>query len=150
MKKLLLAVAFAVAACATASSVLDIPAALRGCWIEHSGIDVKTMRWFPKSDGASWHGDELFIHDGDDPAHQGFDINATGGEEGAGGWELCPLDDGLPHGPPCMPLWFGAGHALGDDQDWMEIRVTQQHMSLTHVESGQRYPFFDGVREGCD
>ena len=145
-----LGLALLLCACVTSASVKDVPAALRGCWIEHSGTDAKTFRWFPKTEGAAWHGDEIIIHDGDDPAHQGFDIEATGGEENASGWTLCPLDDGLPHGPPCMPLWFGAGHAVGDDQDWMEIQVTQQRMSLTHVVSGERYPFFDGVRDGCD
>ena len=131
-----LGLAFLLCACVTAANVTDVPAALRGCWIERSGINAKTFRWFPKAEGSSWHGDEMVVHDGDDPGHQGFDIDATGGEENASGWTICPLDDGLPHGPPCMPLWFGAGHAVGDDQDWMEIHVTPTLTVASHTGAG--------------
>lgn len=152
MRKLPLIVLFLVAACATDASVADVPASLRGCWIEHRGTDAVTMRWFPKGERAlGWHGDQLFYHDGDDPAHQGYDVDPSdAGDESASAWTICPLDDGLPHGPPCMPVWFGRGHVVGDVTEWMELEARGDRLTMTYVTGGERYVHFNGQRDGCD
>ena len=145
-----LAALLLLAGCASAAPAVA-PDALRGCWIERRGQDTITMRWFPKPDGASWHGDELFYRAGEEPAHQGFDVEPRrDGQEFGPGWAICPLDDGLPHGPPCRPLFFGRGQFAGEGAEWMELRFGSDRLALISVTSGQRSALFDGGRDGCD
>ncbi|MGE0828352.1 MAG: hypothetical protein AB7O04_03255 [Hyphomonadaceae bacterium] len=127
-------------ACATmASAPLQN---LRGCWIERRGEETLTMRWFPAAEG--WRGD-LNSYLGGDVSHQAFRLTP-----GEGGWEICPLDDGLSHGPPCRPAYFGLGQPTEAGADWMEIEAGPDALRFSNVVSGARAAVFDGARDGCD
>jgi hypothetical protein len=137
-------------AAACASSPPDrVPEALRGCWIERRGAEAITMRWFP-ANNFSWRGERLSYRGNEQPAHDSFQIDATAGEKERFGWAVCPLDDSLPHGPPCQPLYFGRGPAPADDSEWMEINAAREQLRFDYVNGGQRLSLFNGVRDGCD
>ena len=138
-----LVLALALTACAT-STAPSVPSVLRGCWIAQEPDRTVTMRWFPH--GASWRGDQLFYaKDGGEPQHQAYRIDA-GGEGEAGGWSICPLDDGLPHGAPCRALYFSAS----SEEYHAEIIVNADHLHFAWVDDGQENVLFDGARDGCE
>ncbi|MES1159046.1 MAG: hypothetical protein ABUL42_04045 [Terricaulis silvestris] len=140
----MIVLALALAACAT-STAPSVPAELRGCWIAREPDRTVTMRWFQND--AGWHGDQLFYaKDGGEPAHQGYRIDATAGENEHGGWAVCPLDDGLPHGAPCRALYFG--HAA--DEYHAELVATADHLHFAFFDAGEETVLFDGARDGCD
>jgi hypothetical protein len=150
--------AFLLCACVT-SAPLQGPAQLRGCWIARDGENVRMLQWSQR-ESASWWGEEVFIHDGDDPEHQGFRIDRMRADENEN-WEYCPIDEGLGHGPPCQALFFGRrgaqnegrGEGTGERGDtgdeWTEIYVDPQHLRIVQVESSERRTFFEGVRDNC-
>lgn len=145
MKHLLFCLALA--ACTTAS-VAAGPDGLRGCWIERAGAETKTMRWFAAESGA-WRGDQLTYHNGDEPQHQGYRLE-PGDPDGRAAWRLCPIDDGLMHGPPCLPAFLGRGDIREEGVDWFELKTSPDRFALILVRSHQRTPLFDGRRDGCD
>ena len=132
------------AACAT-SAPPSVPAQLRGCWIAREPERTVTMRWFPQ--GAAWRGDQLFYDKaGGEPAHQAYRIEANNGANAQGGWTICPLDDGLPHGAPCRALSFGPS-----SEDYhAELVATADHLHFAWVDEGEETILFDGARDGCD
>jgi len=147
MRGLLLAALLS--ACASAAPRVQGPESLRGCWIERAADGAtRTLRWFP--DGAapgSWRGDLVtYPAGGGEPAQQAFRIHATAADPF--GWAVCPLDE--PHGPPCKRAVFGHGHALGEGDDWMELRVAGEHLTFAYAMAEEQLTLFDGARDGCD
>jgi len=132
--------------CATASAPIS-PEAARGCWIERRGDETLTMRWFPdRRQTGAWHGDLMRYTPNEEPLHQGFRLEPAGA-----GWRMCPLDDGMPHGPPCRDGFIGAGVETEENGgEWLALVPTPTRLRLEHWVSGMETVFFDGARDGCD
>ena len=57
----------------------------------------------------------------------------------------------MPHGPPCRPGFFGAGHAVEEDADWMELHADPERLRFVYRPSAEdTLVLFDGARDGCD
>ncbi|MBI1188159.1 MAG: hypothetical protein GC206_12665 [Alphaproteobacteria bacterium] len=107
------------------------------------------MRWFPDRGGGTWQGDMILYTAGYEPAHSRFRLEPAR----AGGWRICPLDEGMPegHGPPCRDGFLGPGRKTAENGgEWMELRATTEALRFTHHVGPDRFVFFAGARDGCD
>lgn len=148
-RSLIVLASIALAACAIAAVPARPPEALRGCWIERRGAETVTMRWFPQESPISWRGDLLnYPAGGGEPLPQTFMLGATAGEREQFGWAVC--EQGEPHGPPCRRAVFGAGHSLGEGDDWMELHASADHLRFLYRTGPDTLVLFDGARDGCD
>jgi hypothetical protein len=129
--------------CASAVAPAPFDDNVRGCWIERRGAEALTMRWLRGAAGA-WNGEMLAYASGVGPERQRFALKP----EGRAGWTICPLDEALPHGPPCMPAFFGA--VAEEGAEWMELHADPRRLRFLYRTGGDTLVLFDGQRDGCD
>lgn len=148
MKKTLLLLLL-LSACATAAPV-SVPESEQGCWIEHRGPDIVTLRWDHDGEGPGWRADIEFARDGRAYARQAYVITPTPGDRHRGNWGICRADARLPSGAMCEPLYVMGGHRVGNDTEWMMVRANYARLSLVQVANRRRSSPFHGDRASCD
>lgn len=104
------------------------------------------MRWFPEhaARGMVWRGDRLDYRAGDQSAHDAFRLERAGR-----GWRLCPLDDGLGHGPPCQPVFFSEANDVSTG-DRFSLEAHGERLVFQFRTTDASLTVFEGVRDGCD
>jgi hypothetical protein len=127
-----LLVAFALTACATASS--SEFSHLRGCWIERkTNGEAATMRWFQARDDL-WNGDFILY------AKAGQLSGRFTLERRAEGWVYCGLpatNEGEAQ-MACQPVG-----------SIVKLKATDEHLTIS--DARRLTPIvFDGKRDGCD